>query len=252
MAGKVYGEDPLLLDAIQAEGIERVTWRVEFANDCFFKKDNQVSNGWSLQKHSAVATDWATMEDVPEFVKHLGKKIPTLTKEGLVYRAAFAIDQVFQTPDDGSRSDLIKDDVPYVGALTVQASWSAFNDNEFRGLEITAGVVGPDSFAEQTQDAVHSLIGQNKSKGWDNQIENEPVFNLNYMRKYKILHWGSPEGISDTAVNGNIDLGNMFTQASVGLGDAPRSQHAWWLCLSPISLAEACTPCQPSNLQNPM
>ena len=218
MAGKVYGEDPLLLDAIQAEGVERATWRVEFANDCFFKKDNQVSNGWSLQKHSAVATEWATMEDVPEFVKHLGKKIPTLTKEGLVYRAAIAIDQVFQTPDDGSRSDLVKDDVPYVGALTVQASWSAFNDNEFRGLEITAGMVGPDSFAEQTQDAVHTLIGQNKSEGWDNQIENEPVFNLNYMRKYKILRWGSPEGISfDTAVNGNIDLGNMFTQASVGL-----------------------------------
>ncbi len=71
MAGKVYGEDPLLLDAIQAEGIERVTWRVEFANDCFFKKDNQVSNGWSLQKHSAVATDWGTMEDVPDFVKYL-------------------------------------------------------------------------------------------------------------------------------------------------------------------------------------
>lgn len=35
--------------------IESATWRFEFDNDVFFNKDNKISSGWSLQKHSAVA-----------------------------------------------------------------------------------------------------------------------------------------------------------------------------------------------------
>jgi hypothetical protein len=217
-AGMVYGQEPPSFDTGKPEGVERAAWRVEFANDFFFKKDNQISSSWSLQKHSAVAGNWEISEDVPEFVKRWGRKIPTLAEEGLVCRAGIAIDQVIQTPNDGSRSDLIKDDVPYVGALTMHATWYAFNDNEFRGFEITAGVVGPASLAEQTQNTVHKLIGQNNSKGWDNQLDTEPVINLNYMRKQKVWRLGNPVGLSfDTAINGNVGLGNMFTLASAAL-----------------------------------
>ncbi len=218
-AGTCHGQDAPSLDAEKPDGgVELATWRVEFANDFFFKKDNQISSGWSLQKHSAVAGNWETLEDVPGFVKQWGKKIPTLTDEGLVYRTGIAIGQVIQTPEDGSRSDLIKDDVPYVGVLTLQTTWYAFNDNEFRGFEITAGVVGPASLAEQTQKTVHKLTGNNDPKGWDNQLDTEPVINLNYMRKQKVWRWDNPIGLSfDTAINGYVGLGNLFTQASTGL-----------------------------------
>jgi len=102
--------------------VESATWRFEFDNDVFFNKDNKISSGWSLQKHSAVAASWDTLEHVPHFIRDLGKDIPTLTREGLVYRAGIAIGQVIQTPNDLSRSDLIEDDVPYAGALTLQAT----------------------------------------------------------------------------------------------------------------------------------
>jgi len=202
----------------QDTSVESATWRFEFDNDVFFNKDNKISSGWSLQKQSAVARSWNALEDVPDFVRRLGKTIPTLTEEGLVYRAGIAIGQVIQTPDDLSRSDLIEDDVPYAGALTLQATWYAFNDDEFRGFEITTGVVGPPSLAEQTQKTVHKLIGSPDPKGWDNQISTEPVINFNYMRKQKTWRGGNPAGLSfDTAINGNVGLGNLFTQASVAL-----------------------------------
>jgi len=121
--------------------VESATWRFEFDNDNVFGKDNKISSGWSLQKHSAVAESWDSLENIPGFVRRWGNVIPTLTQDGLVYRAGIAIGQVFQTPDDLSSSDLIEDDVPYAGALTLQASWYAYNDDEFRGFEITAGVV---------------------------------------------------------------------------------------------------------------
>ena len=190
--------------------VESGTWRFEYSNDVFFNKDNKISNGWSLQKQSAVAPHWDALEAVPDFVRRWGNVIPSLTKEGLIYRAGIAIGQVIQTPDDLSRHDLIKDDVPYAGALTLQATWYAFNDDEFRGFEITAGVAGPLSLAEQTQKRVHKLIGSPDPKGWDHQLKNEPLINFNYMRKKKVWRKGNPAGISfDTAINGNAGLGNL-------------------------------------------
>jgi len=187
--------------------VEAATYRFEFDNETFFDKDNQISSGWALQKHSAVAHNWGALEAVPGFVRHLGRRIPTLSKGGLFCRAGIAIGQVIQTPDDLSRSDLIEDDVPYAGALTLQATWYAYDDSEFRGFEITAGVVGPPSLAEQTQTVVHALIGGDDPKGWDNQLSTEPVINLNYMRKRKLWRKGEPSGLSfDGAINGNAEL----------------------------------------------
>ena len=198
--------------------VESATWRFEFDNDAFFGKDNKISSGWSLQRHSAIAECWESLQGVPGFIRSWGKVVPTLTKEGLVYRVGIAIGQVIQTPDDLSRRDLIKDDVPYAGALTLRTSWQAFNDDEFRGFEIVAGVVGQLSLAEQSQKTIHKLIGSRDPKGWDNQLDSELVINLNYMRKKKIYRRGNPAGFSfDTAIDGNVGLGNLFTQASVAL-----------------------------------
>jgi len=76
------------------DGVEQATWRFEFNNDVFFNKDNKISSGWSLQKHSTVAENRDGLQGVPGFVKNWEEKIPTLQKEGLVCRAGIAIGQV--------------------------------------------------------------------------------------------------------------------------------------------------------------
>lgn len=214
----VYGQDTPSFDVRGPNGVERETWRFEFDNDCFFNKDNKISSGWSLQKHSAVAESWDTLQGFPNFIRRWGGKIPTLMDNGLYYRIGIAIGQIIQTPDDLSRSDLIEDDVPYAGALTLQTTWYAFNDNEFRGFEVTAGVVGPLSLAEQLQKTEHRLFDNAEPNGWDNQLDTEPVINLNYTRKQKIWRQGNPAGHAfDTAISGDVGLGNFITHASVAL-----------------------------------
>jgi len=214
----VYGQDLSSSNIQGTYGLERATCQFEFDNDVFFNKDNKLSSGWSLQNHSAVAGSWEALEGVPGFVSRWGENIPTLTDEKLFCRAGIAIGQLIQTPGDLSRSDLIIDDVPYAGVLSLQATWYAFNDDEFRGFEITAGIPGPPSLAEQTQKTIHQLTGGIDPKGWDNQISTEPVLNFNYMRKQKIWRRGNPAGLLfDTAINGNIGLGNLFTQATASL-----------------------------------
>lgn len=212
------GWETTVLASADNTSVESSSWRLELDNDIYFSKDDNISSGWSLQKYSAVAQSWDTLEHVPEFVRHWGKAIPTLTEDGLIYRVGIAFGQIIQTPKDLSRSDLIKDDVPYAGALTLQTTWHAFNDDEFRGFQITVGVVGPLALGEQTQSMFHVLTHSSDPKGWDNQLENEPVINFNYMRKQKILRWGNPAELSlDMTINGNAGLGNLFTHASMSL-----------------------------------
>ncbi|MEA1890565.1 MAG: lipid A deacylase LpxR family protein [Pseudomonadota bacterium] len=218
IGGPAYGQDTSSVFPESLQGLEKGTYRFEFDNDILFGKDSGLTSGWSLQKHTPIAESWSKLEGAPGFIGRWGARIPTLTADGLFKRAGIAIGQVMQTSTDLSRSDLIEDDVPYAGALTVQATWYAFNDDQFRGFQTTVGVVGPASLAEQTQKFVHNLIDSDDPKGWDNQLSNEPVINFNYMYKRKLWRTGSPPSLSfDTSACGNVVLGNMFTQALASL-----------------------------------
>ncbi|RLA45137.1 MAG: hypothetical protein DRR06_08000 [Gammaproteobacteria bacterium] len=198
--------------------IESASWRFEFDNDLFFQKDNKISSGLSLQHHSAIATNWDTLQKVPDFVRRWGEAFPFMSAGGLSYRAGIALGQVIQTPDDLSRKDLIVDDVPYAGVLTVQATWYAYNDTEFRGIEITAGVLGSASLAQYSQKLIHSVFNSEEPEGWDNQLKTELLLNLNVMRKIKILQLTFDDQQSfDLVLDGHVALGNLFTKASTGL-----------------------------------
>ena len=192
--------------------------RFEFDNDVFFDSDNQFSNGWSFQVHTPVADSWLTIEGPSEYFKKLGAWLPSLTGDGLKYRMNLGIGQIIQTPDDLENPDPIANDVPYAGIMTIQSTWLAYNDNEFRGFEVAVGVVGRPSMAEQSQNLIHNLIGSEIAQGWDNQLKTEPVFNINYMRKKKFYQAGNPAKLSfDATISADIELGTMFTAAGAHL-----------------------------------
>ena len=195
---------------------EAAKYRFEMNNDVLFDSDNQFSNGWSFQIHTPVADSWGSVEGPSKFAKKIGAWLPTLTADGHNYRASLSIGQILQTPDDIENPNLITDDVPYAGVLTVKGSWIAYNDTDFRGFEIVLGVVGRPSMAEQTQNFVHNLISSNIAQGWDNQLKTEPVINANYMRKKKFFQKGDLGRNSfDATLNGDVQLGTLFTSAGV-------------------------------------
>ncbi len=202
----------------QPLSIESATTRFEFDNDIFFHKDNKISSGLSLQWHTPVARQWDQLTDIPAFVRRIGAALPMLNAEGLVYRSGIALGQVIQTPSDLQRRDLITDDVPYAGVLTMQSTWYAYNDDEFRGLEITLGILGPLSLAEASQKAIHRVTGSEVPRGWDNQLPSEPLANVNVMHKRKLLRWQSASPLAfDLALDTHAALGNLFTKISAGL-----------------------------------
>jgi len=214
---------PLLLSLLAGPPAQAATladeafWRFNFGNDIFFQKDNKLSAGWVLQRHSAPVDRWSELQDMPGFMRRWAGQMDPLSQPGLVRRAHWAIGQVIQTPTDITRKERILDDVPYAGALTLQAGWYAFDDREFRGLELTTGIVGPLSLAEQTQTVIHRLLGNDIPQGWDHQLRTEPIINANVMRKLKLSSgsdgiWGWDQTVS---VDGS--LGNLYTQLSLAM-----------------------------------
>ncbi len=95
------------------------------------------------------------------------------------------------TPEDRNRTDLIRDDRPYAGLLYLGLAWNRRIHARGAGhemldtRELTLGVIGPWSLAERSQDLVHELRGFESFRGWDNQLHNEPAFQLAMERKFK-------------------------------------------------------------------
>lgn len=134
--------------------------------------------------------------------------------------------QTMYTPEDFSRSDLIEDDRPYAGLLYVGLSWNRRkhapgSEQELLDTrEITLGVIGPWSLAEQSQNEVHDAIGSKRFHGWDNQLRSEAAFQLALDRKFKAYRGAGavvPGFSGDTIRSVGLRLGNIETSATLGI-----------------------------------
>jgi lipid A 3-O-deacylase len=191
---------------------EHATWRFETANDAVFDTDNQFTNGFTFQKHSAASADVNDLQGVAAFGTGLARRLLPQDSD-LLYRKALTIGQNFATPTELEDPEIILDDVPYFGFLGAESSWIAFNDTRFTGFAITLGVVGEYSFAEEVQKGVHSLIDAQEPMGWEHQLDNELGVNFHYMKKRKL--WNNPS--FDGAFNFDLSVGNLLTGLDAGI-----------------------------------
>ncbi len=96
------------------------------------------------------------------------------------------------TPKDFAGTDLILNDRPYAGLLYIGLSWNRRKHEPQTNLEmldtreITLGVIGSWSLAEQSQNVVHDAIGADRFPGWDHQLKNEPAVQLSLRSRARI------------------------------------------------------------------
>jgi len=130
------------------------------------------------------------------------------------------------TPKDPARTDLIPDDRPYAGLLYVGMSWNRrkhepqSNSEMLDTREITLGVIGPLSLAEQSQNRVHDAIGADRFLGWQHQLKNEPALQLAMDRKFKDYRGTgaiTPGFSADSIRSLGLRLGNIETSATLGI-----------------------------------
>ncbi len=190
---------------------DKATFNVQVENDLFGSgSDRNHTNGVRASYLSA-------QDDIPGWLYVAARSVPLFAAEGRL-RTSYTIGQNMYTPDDTSRTDLIVNDRPYAGWLYGGVGMTSDNGQILDNLELDIGVVGPASFAEDTQRAWHKLIGADRPAGWDNQLRNEPAFVLFYERKWRAMYAFDVAGLAvDATPHAGLALGTVYTHGASGL-----------------------------------
>ncbi|MEX2516563.1 MAG: lipid A deacylase LpxR family protein [Gammaproteobacteria bacterium] len=208
--------------ALSAANQQRVqdSWTASFMfeNDLFGDSDQNYTNGIKISWISPDLTDYRDSERLPGWANALVEKLPLINEPGLQRNIAFSIGQKIFTPEDVSRTDLIVDDQPYAGWLFASAAFHNKNERILDTFEIQLGIVGPASFAEDTQRFVHRLRDIPEPQGWNNQLETEPGIVLIGERKQRLWQYDFHNRFGmDFIGHAGIGVGNIHTYANTGV-----------------------------------
>ena len=215
-AGGELSAENFNLDSPRNRGL----FRVEIDNDVVWNKDSSFSNGWSLQYHTVRYSNWDETR-APELIKWIGKNFPTLGDEDSIVRFGHGIGQNMITPGDLTNPDPPPGDLPYAGTLTYTFNWQSFNRQTARNFQITAGVLGRESLAEDFQRFMHVQIGFGEEpEGWHTQRDTEPIVNIAYQHIWQLAHVGTytNDWAAHAVLWPSIHLGNIITGADLAAG----------------------------------
>lgn len=195
------------------------TVNVRFNNDMFggMGQDQGYSNGVMISVVSPNVVDFIEDPCLPELVRGLNRWLQAIHPEGIdEQNMMFDFGQGLFTPTDRTRRDLIVDDRPYAAVLAAGVGYNARSGDRLRTTQVRLGIVGPSALGEQVQNGWHDLIGRERFEGWDNQLRDEPVFQVVHeRRKRRTLHEG-PGWQADRIRHWGFSLGNLSTHANAG------------------------------------
>ena len=122
------------------------------------------------------------------------------------------------TPVDGSRRDLIVDDRPYAGVLMLGTGWNGRRGDRLSSTHLRLGMTGPSALGEAAQDGVHRLFGRERFEGWDNQLRDEVLVQVQHerLRRWHRRDYGDAMAWDLIGHLGGA-VGNLATFANTGV-----------------------------------
>ncbi len=187
----------------------------KFENDTFTGTDNNYTNGFGFTLTTGEIT-----RDEPAFAGkwlRFWSFLPFVGAPGFETFASWALVHEVHTPTDISLPNPREDDQPYAGILYTDSVLHARNDRWAHTWSLRAGIVGPSTHAERVQRRLHKLLGSRDPMGWDTQLPDEPVLNIDYTTMYA---WREGRlgrlGSWRIVPVGGVSVGNYFTGVSAG------------------------------------
>jgi hypothetical protein len=186
---------------------------IYFENDVFDGTDRHYTAGEKISWLSADLTDWGWAG----WRKDIVEALPFVNRPEGQKNFGIAFGQAMYTPQNLTLSTPDPKDRPYAGWTYLELDFISKTPVIADTLAIQFGMVGPDSYAEQTQYLVHKLIGDPKPQGWAHQLHNEPGVNLIYERSWRIYArtFNHILGL-DLVPRAGACLGNVQTYANAG------------------------------------
>ena len=110
----------------------------------------------------------------------------------------FGIQQQMYTPFDISTVDQVEGRHPWAGTMLGFIGYRNINRyalySIYDDIELSIGVLGPSSHADDVQRLIHKWLGCQDPKGWHNQLHDEFEINLTYFRGQDYLVFGHEYG----------------------------------------------------------
>ena len=187
-----------------------------FENDLFVGDDNGYTNGMGFTFGKGPFKEFNN-DNLPKWLHWLTKSLYVSTMENKQRGVAHMFFQRMQTPEDLTETALIIDDLPYAGLFAWQGTLFAWDERVSDQLSLYLGAVGPITLAEQTQILIHDITSADEPKGWDNQIENEPIFKIEAQRVWSLYRSAGTGKQFDILGLWGAGIGNLESATKAGL-----------------------------------
>lgn len=172
---------------------------LHWENDIFLHTDYYFTNGVAVEFISPVVR-----------IKAMDKLLYMPLKNGFASHS-ISIRQNMYTPEKMFEADVQWNDRPYAGYFIGEYKLSQETKRKKFSSGLSIGMLGEYSLAARTQDFVHSLDEMVPAAGWQYQVKNAPVINL--QSRYQEMLVRNPVFDLHYGINGRI--GSLYTDVSV-------------------------------------
>jgi len=146
-----------------------------------------------------------------------GTRVSYISDKTLPYicdELILSLTQLMYTPQNLTLTEPNPYDRPYAGLLEVSMGGTKYwkNPKVWHQLELSLGVIGGNSFAEETQTKIHDIIDSTTPMGWDTQVEDAFLAQVDY-RIYGNIYRNNNVQFNVILAN---NIGTVFLDAGIG------------------------------------
>ena len=181
-------------------------------NDVVDGQDRHYTNGSSFMYLSNNDTNDSSKDN--SFL-NLISKIPTFNNNTKYQTLGLNYSQFAFTPSDLEKKEKIVGDLPYAGVIAIDFILYQWEEDFFHEYMLTLGAVGPSTNTDNFQKAYHQVSGNRDPKGWNNQLDDDFLYNFAYSYGFKMLKYDFSYGKIDVTNNLRVDVGNFNRAALV-------------------------------------
>lgn len=194
------------------------SWFLSVDNDLLAKSDDDYTNGLQAGWVSGYLADYAD-GPIPKFLANGLDGLGMFSGDNKQKFISYSFSHRIFTPGDTQTTTLIKGDIPYSGMLFATVTAGAQDDKKMHAISLHVGVAGPAALGRQVQNGFHKVIGSDRVNGWDNQIGNEVLVNLNYEHRRRLAAFNFGSGLrADVLGQAGATAGNLISMATLGIG----------------------------------
>jgi hypothetical protein len=191
-------------DALAAEQ-SHTALAINIENDAFYGKDENYTAGSSL----------VMTRNNSGFLGNFWRIVGADTG---IHFSTYEIAQLLFTPANTHQQMPDPKDRPYAGILYLGLTSHRQTSSSLQSIKLIGGVVGPYSLGEAGQKTSHELLQSSLPQGWEYQLHNEPLIDIQYeyRHKFNITRGYDGFGMQLFPIGGAM-LGNYLTKGHLEL-----------------------------------